>query len=391
MASLRQMLLVPVLGALTAFGPVAIDMYLPALPEMAHDLGSAQSGAQMTLGVFFFGFGFGQLVHGPLSDRLGRRAPLLAGLLLYTAASIGCALAPSMEALVALRFLQALGGSAGPVLARAMVRDLWDREGAARILSIMVLIMSLAPLLAPLAGGYVLVWAGWRAIFWFLVAFGVVCIAASLWILGETLPPAKRARRGIGGMLAAYAGLLASRKYLSYAVAGGMIYAGLFAYLTGSPFVFITLHGVPAERYGWLFAMNVLGIMIVASVNGRIVTRLGVDRLLDLGLAVAAIAGTALALAAATGIAGFAGILVPLWFFVSSIGMIGANAMAGALAIFPDRIGQASALAGTIQFLVGGLGGTAVGALHDGTAVPMSATIAAAGLLGFGLRRLLRR
>jgi DHA1 family bicyclomycin/chloramphenicol resistance-like MFS transporter len=390
MTSLRRFLLVPALAALTAFGPMAIDMYLPALPEIARGLGSA-SGAQLTLGVFFFGFGFGQLVYGPLSDRYGRRIPLIAGLVLFTAATIGCALAPSMPALIFLRFVQALGGCAGPVIARAMVRDLWPRERAARVLSVMVLIMSLAPLLAPIAGGQVLVWAGWRAIFWILAGFGIFCIAAALVVIGETLPPERRAQRSVGGMIVAYAGLLMHRRYLSYALAGGMIYAGLFAYITGSPFVFITLYGVPPEHFGWVFGANVLGIMLVSSINGRIVVRVGIDRLLETGLAVGAVAGILLAVTAASGFGGFAGILVPLWFFVASIGMIGANAMAGALAIFPDRIGQASALAGTLQFLIGALGGTAVGALNDGTAVPMAGTIAAAGLLGLVLRRLLRR
>lgn len=387
----RGILLVPVLGMLTAFGPMAVDMYLPGLPAIAQDLGGRPAGAELTLSVFLFGFGAGQLLYGPLADRYGRRRPLVAGLTLFTLASIACALATSMSQLVALRLVEALGGCAGPVLARAMVRDLWERERAARVLSIMVLIMSLAPLLAPLIGGQILIVAGWRAIFWVLAGFGAVCIAAALLTLGETLPPERRQGGALFTLVSAYAAPLSDRRYLGYAATSAAIYAGLFAYLTGSPFVFITLNGVAPEHFGLLFGTNVLGIMAVSAINGRIVIHFGVDRLLGIGSAMAALAGVALFVVAATGIGGFPLLLVPLFLYVSSIGLVGSNAMAGCLGLFPTRAGTASALAGALTFFVGGLGGSLVGLLADGTALPMAGVIAVAGLLTFAARRFLVR
>jgi DHA1 family bicyclomycin/chloramphenicol resistance-like MFS transporter len=385
----RSALIVLVLSALIAFGPVSIDMYLPALPAIARDLGGGASGAELSLSAFFFGFGAGQLLYGPLADRFGRRPPLFFGLALFIAASAGCALAPGMGALIAFRFLEALGGAAGPVLARAIVRDLYDRDRGARILSLMVLIMGVAPLLAPVIGGQVLVLAGWRAIFWILAAFGALCMAATFSVLPETLAPEKRLGESLFALVRFYLDLMRDRRYLAYALSGAAMSGGLFAYLTGSPFVFITLYGVPPEHFGFVFGLNALGIMAAAAINGRLVVRLGADRLLAFGTSLGALSGIVLALVAAAGFDGFPGLLTPLFLFVSSIGFVGANSMAGALALYPSRAGIASALSGTLQFLIGGLGGALVGLLADGTALPMAGVIAAAGLLSFGLRRIL--
>ncbi|HLI10060.1 MAG TPA: Bcr/CflA family multidrug efflux MFS transporter [Alphaproteobacteria bacterium] len=383
----RENLRIAVLAMLTAFGPMSIDMYLPALPSIARDLGVAVADAQLTLSAFFFGFGAAQLVYGPLADRFGRIRPLVGGLVLFTLASLGCALAHSLGSLIAFRFLQALGGSAGPVLARAIVRDLYDRDRAAHVLSLMVLIMSIAPLFAPLVGGQLLVLWSWRAIFLLLVGFGLLCIAATWGAVGETLHHQRRRGGPVLSMLLSYGVPLSSRRYIGYAVSGALIYGGLFAYLTGTPYVFITLYGVRPEHYGLLFGLNVIGIILAALLNRRIVLRYGVDRLLAAGILVAAIAGVALAVVAATKWGGLTALLVPMFFFLASLGMVGANSMAGCLGLFPERAGVASALAGTLQFGMGAVSGTLISVLADGTALPMAGTMGAVGVLSLAVQR----
>ena len=366
-------------------------MYLPALPTLAASFGAPASRAQLTLSAFLLGFGAGQLVYGPLADRWGRKPPLLGGVGLYVVASALCAVSPGIGVLIGLRVLQGLGACAGPLIARAIVRDVYERDRAARMLSLLLLVMGVAPLLAPLIGGQLLVAVGWQAIFWTLTAFGVLCLAGAWLGLPETLPTARRARLSFPRTLARYAELLSHRAYLGYALSSGAAYAGMFAYFAGSPFVFIELYGVPPQHYGFLFGLNVVGLMIGAALNSRLVLRFGADRLLRLGVTIAALAGGALVLVAATRIGGLPGLVVPLFCFIASLSLIGPNAMAGALAGFPHMAATASALAGTFQFGLGAVSGAAVGALHDGTALPMGAVIAATGLASFLAHRLLVR
>jgi DHA1 family bicyclomycin/chloramphenicol resistance-like MFS transporter len=377
-----------VLGALTAFGPLSIDMYLPALPALADSFGVSPGRVQLTLSAFFLGFGTGQLVYGPLADRWGRRPPLLAGIGLYIGASVLCALSTDVAGLIALRLVQGLGACAGPLITRAVVRDLYERDRAARMLSLMMLVMGAAPLLAPLVGGQLLRAFGWRSIFAALAAFGVLCFVTAWLFLRETLGAARRSRAGVPAMVARYGVLLADRAFLGYTVSSGAAYAGMFAYFAGSPFVFIRLHGVAAEHYGFLFALNVIGLMACAAVNSRLVPRHGADRLLRRGVAAVALAGGWLLVAAATGWGGLAGLVIPLLVFIASLSFVGANALASALVAFPHMAGTASALAGTIQFGFGAASGAAVSVLHDGTALPMAAVIAGAGLTSFAVHRL---
>lgn len=387
----RERVLVLVLGALTAFAPLATDMYLPALPTIAVDLKVLPGAAQLTLSTFFLGFGAGQLVYGPLADRYGRLPPLVAGLVLFTLASLGCALARSLDALLLCRFVQALGGCGGPVIARAMVRDLYEGDQAARILSLMVMVMGIAPVIAPLLGGQLLLFAGWRAIFWTLAAFGALVLAAALALLHETLPREKRERGGLAALASAYGAPLADRRFLGYALSGALVYGGLFAYLTGSPVVLITLYGVRPERFGLIFGFNVLGMLAAAAINSRRVTRFGSDRMLAFGVLAAAVSGALLIATAAVGWGGLVALLVPLFFFLASIGFVGPNAVAGCLNLFPERAGTASALFGTLQFLAGALASGCLGAVGGTSAVPMAAAIAAAGLASLVVQRTLAR
>ena len=381
--------LIVLLGALTAFGPLSIDMYLPALPTIAADLGVHTARTQLTLGAFLLGFSGGQLVYGPLSDRFGRRLPLLAGLVLFVLASLGCALARDLATLVVCRFVEALGGCAGPVIARAVVRDLYQRDQAARVLSLMVLVMGSAPILAPLVGAEILRFAGWRAIFAFLLGFGLLILAATALLLDETNPQERRARGGLFTLTLAYGEVLTHRRFLGYALSSACVYAGLFAYLTGSPLVIITLFGVPPEHFALIFAFNALGILAAASVNGRLVMRLGVDRMLKGGLLLAAVAGSLLGLAALSGLGGLGALLVPLFFFLATMGLVGPNAVAACLSLFPARAGSASALVGTLQFLAGALASMLLGAMSGASALPMAGLIALLGLGGLLIHRLL--
>lgn len=379
-----------VLSLLMAFGPMSTDMYLPALPAMASALHASDAQLQWTLSSFLVGFGLGQLIWGPLGDRYGRRIPVMAAVLLYLAATLGCVLAANVHQMIFWRCLQALAACAGPVLARAMVRDVYGRERAARALSLLMLVMGVAPLLAPSIGGQALIWFGWRAVFWTQMGFGVAALIGALF-LKETLAPAMRASLRLPDVLFGYAEMLTAPRFLGAALAGGFFYAGCFAYLAGSPFAYVDYYQVPAELYGLLFAINIAGMMALNVVNRRLVMRLGSERLLLCGIGISAAGGLVLALAGRTGFGGLAGLVVPVFFYISMLGLVSANAMALALSAFPHRAGSASALAGAMQFGFGAVSSVILGLLNDGTPWPMTAIMALSGLMALGAALLLRR
>lgn len=370
--------LIALLGAMSAIGPLAIDMYLPSFPAIAREMGTNVAGIEQTLAAYFIGLSLGQLFYGPLADRFGRKAPLYLGLGVFAAASIGCALAGSVAALSALRFLQALGGCAQMVIARAIVRDRFDERDAVRVFSALILVMGVAPILAPLLGGWFVVYLGWRSIFWFLAAFAAACfVVVALW-LPESLPPQRRKRERPAETLRVYASLLRERTFLTSTLVGSLASAGLFAYISGSAFVFIELFHVPAEHFGWFFGANAMGLIVASQVNGALVRRIEPRRLLQVSLAVAAAAGATLLLTAGAGVGGFAGVIGPLFVFVASLGFVMPNATAIAMAPHGEHAGNASALFGCLQFLLSGAGGLLVSAMHNDTAVPMAGLIAAA-------------
>jgi len=321
-----------ILGCLAAFGPLSIDMYLPSLPTLAQEFRTDTAAAQLTLSIFFIGLAFGQALYGPITDRFGRKRPLLVGCALYTLASVACVLAPSIEALVVLRLLQALGGCAGMVISRSVVRDLFDEHESARIYSFLILVMGIAPITAPLLGGQLLALFGWRSIFWLLGTFGLICLLMVAFGLPESLPADRRNRAGVLQALGVYVQLLADRRFVSYALTGGFLTAGMFAYISGSPFVVIELYGVSPQQYGWIFGANALGLIIASQLNRWLLERYRGDTILFATLAVAAAASVVLVLVAALGLGGLAGLLLPLFICIASVGLVGPNTAAAAMA-----------------------------------------------------------
>ncbi|MBU9618689.1 multidrug effflux MFS transporter [Burkholderia multivorans] len=368
-----------VLSALMGFASISTDFYLPAMPAMAAALHAGHGMLEFSITGYLIGFSVGQLFWGPVSDKFGRRLPVAAGLVLFIIGSVGCALAGSAETIIGWRIVQALGASACVVISRAIVRDLYEGARAARMLSTLMVVMAIAPLLGPIIGAQVAAWAGWRAIFWLLVALGLASLVA-LYTIPETLSPLRRHGGRLSGAFARYAKLLTERRILAYAGAGGFFYAGMFSYIAGTPFAYITYHHLPAQYYGLLFGAGILGIMATNVLNARLVTRLGADRLLVAGALIAALAGIACAVATWTDWGGLWGLLLPLFVFISCTGLIVANSVAGALAEFSMQAGSVSALVGALQYGSGIAGSGLVGFFADGTPRPMGWVIALAGI-----------
>ena len=380
-----------ILGALTAMGPLAIDMYLPALPTIARELHTSDAAMQVSLAVYFIGIACGQAFYGPLSDRWGRKPALYFGLVLFSASSVGLALARDVNALIALRFLQALGGCAPLVVPPAVVRDYFDQRGSVRMLSVLMLVMGLAPILAPLIGGQLLVSFGWRSVFWLLAVYGAFWLVIVTFFLTESLPVARRRRQRVAEVLATYMGLLRDRRYLGYAVTRALIFAGLMAYISGSPFVFIELFDVPPERYGLYFGVNALGIITASQINRWLASRYEARRVVAAILPVSVVSASVMLIDAATGFGGFMGILVPLFFYIAMHGFIMPNTTALAMAPHGAVAGSASALLGTVQFVLGASAGALVGALGNNTAIPLAAIIAGCAVLAFTTYQTLAR
>ena len=371
------------LGFLTAVGPGSTDMYLPAFPAIEASLHEPPGSAQLSLATWFAGLAVGQITQGTLSDRYGRRRPLIVSTALYTLTCAACALAPSIAVLSGFRFLSAVAAAAGMVIPRAVVRDLADGHEAAVLMSRLMLVMGAAPILAPTIGGAVLVFADWRWIFWILTAYGAGCFTLVCLALPDTLPPERRTRLSLGEQLDRFAHILRDRGFIAHAALGGCATFAFFAYLGGSSPVFIDGFGWTPFGFALLFGSCALGLVSAAQLNARILPRFGLSRILQVVVHVDLVAMAVLAGLAFAGVHRFAAVFVPLFVFVSCQGFVNPNATVGALSRHGAHAGSASALMGMGQFLLGAVSGLLVGLLTDGKARGMAALmlVRAAGMV----------
>lgn len=367
---------------MTAFAPLSIDMYLPAFPTMQRALNTSAGQIQLTLSSFFIAFAAGQILYGPLADRFGRKPPVYAGLSLFVLASIGCALVQNVEQLVALRFLQALGAGGGVVVARAMVRDLFPPSEAVMVFSRLMLVIGVAPMLAPLLGGYLLIWFNWQSIFLFLALCGLLCLLAVRLRLPESLDQRTVRPLSLRGILAGYARLMGDRRFIGPALVGGLSICGMFVYITASPFVFIDVLGLSPEAYGWVFGLNALGFILAAQANARIGRRLGPHRTLSFSMPALVLTALLLILGGVFGLGGAYGVFLPIFAYVACLGFVMPNTAALAMAPFGRIAGSASALLGTLQFALAAAASAFAGSFSHQDPVPLALLVSALGLCG---------
>lgn len=363
--------LIFLLGALTGLTALAIDMSLPALPTLQAIFSASADQAALTLSMFLAGYSVSQLAYGPLSDRYGRRPPLLAGLALFTIGGIGCAASGSIGQLILWRLLQGFGACAGPILARAVVRDLFERRRGVQILSYMTLVMSVAPLLAPIIGGYLLR-VGWRTIFALLAAVGLAVLAATWLALPESIPERNRHAVRPASLLRNLIEFSTRRICVGYALVVCFVFCGLFAYISASPFVFIEVFGVSSDRYGYFFGLTAFALMAGATANARLSGRIAPAVILRLGSALIAVAGAAMLVCGAFGLGGLAGIIGPLLLYVVGMALVMPNAIAAAMEPVPHMAGFASSLIGCLQTAGGSLVGYILGAVYNRSALPLA-------------------
>lgn len=370
------------LGSLTAFGPMAIDMYLPAMPAIAAELHTDPASAQQTMSVFLVGMALGQLLYGPISDRVGRRPPLMVGIAVFIVMSIGCVFAKTIGALIVMRFLQALGACVGQVLARAVVTDVYDRREAPRIFSLLMLVMGLAPILAPIGGGWVLAVANWQAIFLMLALFAAVVGGLVLLRLPESRAEHVAVHARTESPFHGVAAVARNRHILGYAIAGGMGTAAMFTYITCVPDLLIQHYGIPPEHFGWFFGVNAAGLIAGSQVNRHLLKRHSSHHLLKIALGIGLALALLLLVFALTGIGGLPGLLIPLFLLITCMGFVLPNGGASAMVIDLKRSGSTSAFTGSMSFALGAGGSALAGALYDGSSMPMAVVMTAALTIG---------
>ena len=369
----RRFRLVLVLGALSGLTPLAIDAYLPALPAISADLGASPSSTQLTLTALLLGLALGQAVAGPVSDSVGRRGPVLVGLVGFSVTSLLCALAPSVPVLIVLRFLQGATGAAGVVAARAVVRDLYEGVAAARMFASLILVMGVAPVLAPVLGAQVLRFTAWQGVFVLLSGLGVLLLVLSWRTLPESLPPARRRPGSLRVTGRVAAGLLRDRRFLAYVLAGGFGFASMFTYISGSSFALQDVYGLSPAMFSGVFAMNAVGFVGMSQVSGRLVARTGASALLVAGTLVG-LTGSLLALVAVVAGLGLPVLLPGLFLVVAALGFVAPNATALALSDHGAVAGTASALLGILQYAVAGAAAPLAG-MVPGSVLPMTLTM----------------
>lgn len=367
-----------VLALLSAVAPLATDMYLPGFPAMAADLGSGAAGIQMTLTSFLLGLAAGQLLIGPISDRFGRRGPLLIGTGVAVLSGILCAMAPNVESLILLRLLQGLGGAAGVVLARAFIADRApDAVAAARLFQLMMMITGVAPILAPIAGAGIVSAGGWRAVLAVIALLSIISYLGVARFIDETLEPERRTPAGFGAQFAAMRSVVGNRVYLGYTLTMAFAFMVMFAYISASPFVFQTVLGLSSTAYSVAFGVNAVGVLVFGAVSAKLVGRVSPRRLSAIGLGIAAVASLALCCVILAG--GGAMLMMPLIFLaVAANGLVFGNASALAISRVPKNAGTASAVLGALQFCLGAVASPLVGLGGEDAALPMAVTMLAA-------------
>ena len=374
-----ELRLAVILASLNAFDPFATDMYLAGFPMLARSFQTDLVNIQIGLSIFFIGLAVGQLIYGPLIDRYGRKPPLLAGVSLFACASLLITAAPTVESFIALRFLQAVGGAAGMIVSRAIIADMFTPPEAARVLSLMMMVQSLGPILAPVLGGYIVASLGWRTVFLFLTLFGLACLLAVKWGLPETLSFDQRRQERIADIFGVWLRLMTSRTFILPALTCSFVFAGLFAFITASPFVYMQLHGVSERNYGWLFGINALGLILAAQMNRILLRQLTAATLVRAGLIVMTIG--ALILTGVSATTSLTQLVILLLICLANVPLIGANTVALAMAATGHHRGSGSAIIGLLQFGVAGAVSICVSLLQDETARPMCWIILASAII----------
>lgn len=371
----QSRLLIFMLGILSALVAMAMDMYLPSMPAIAKDLSADFGKVQQTLSVFLVGIAFSQFFYGPLSDRFGRRPVLMAGLAIFSVTSFLCTLVTDIDQLISVRLLQSLGAGAGSVIVAAIVRDLYQREQAARVMSYVVMVMMVVPLIAPIVGGYILLWFGWRGVFWLLTLLGLVGIAGVLTSIPESLPSNNRQSLAIGAVLRSYREIVCHREAMGYALCSAFAYGCLFAFISGSPFVYIEYFGVSAQYYGYLFGCNIVVAIAISYLNSHLLKYFSSPVLLFVAVLIQLSAGAVLLLVSIFELGGVVGTVIPILACVGLIATVNANSTTSTLAYFPHLSGTASGVLGVSRFAIAGLASGAVGLLHDGSNLIMPAVM----------------
>lgn len=372
-----------VLGMITAIGPFSIDMYLPAFTNIAEDLHTTVAHVSLSLSSFFIGISLGQFIYGPLLDRFGRKRPLIAGLFIYLLASAMCAMAGSADSLIALRFLQALGGCAGMVASRAMVRDLFAVEDNAKIFSMLMLVVGVSPIIAPTLGGYFTAAFGWHSIFIALTVMAAVIMAAVYFILPESRPPDPTYSLKPGAIFNSFLSVLKEPQFYTYAFTGAIATAGLYAYISGSPTVFMEIFKVSEKEYGWIFALVAAGLIISSQLNSLMLRKFKSEQIIRVALLGQSITGISLFIASFNGWIGLTGTILLALVFLSCQGFTFPNSSALSMAPFSKNAGSASALMGAIQMGIGAFTTALVSYLSNQTALPMTGVMAVCAITSF--------
>lgn len=374
--------LVVVLGSLSAFVPLSIDMYLPAFTQIADEFGVEVGQVQHTLSIYIIGMALGQAFYGAVTDRWGRRGPLIFGTAAFMLATIGCALAGSIESLILWRLAVAVGGSAGMVVTRAVVRDSFGESDSAHIYATLMLVMGAAPIFAPVIGGQLLLLASWRGIFWTIAAFSGLCLAAVVFTLPETLSPAKRVRHSVKEIVLVYGRLLRNRLFMGYVLSIACVSAVLFSYISGAPTLFIEEHGLSPQAFSIYFGGNACGIVLLAQTNRWLLKHYSPREIALKVYAFNSLVAVLLCLFVVTGWGGFPMVVAALFLSVATCGLLFPNLTALSMAPVGHVAGSASALMGTLQYGLGGAAGAVVGFFYNGSALPMAATLMGSSVLG---------